>query len=93
MEFLSCTKDAEQWDAIGFTDPHFTSAYYRAWKREGTLAVKSGCARPFLFQNDDILGNAYNYGGTVYFSASGNLDIFENELSRPLVSPSCNATD
>jgi len=68
VDFLNCVKDAEKWDALEFSDPHFTSAYYRAWKKEGTLASAYGCARPFIFQDRDTIGNAYNFGGTVIFA-------------------------
>ncbi len=65
MDFLDCVRHSDKWDALELSDPHFTSAYYRAWKKDGTLASAHGCARPFLFQEKDVIGNAYNFGGTV----------------------------
>lgn len=66
VRYLDCNKDAEEWDScVAFGNPHFSSAYYRAWDKGGTLAVGHGCLKPFIYQDDDYIGNAYNFGGVV----------------------------
>src|SRR4051812_30351132 len=78
LQILDCNKDRDEWAALVDSvrvghDPHFSPDYYRAWG-DGNLAVmrtdNGFCARPFRHQGDGWIGNAFNYGGTL-FSESG----------------------
>jgi Acetyltransferase (GNAT) domain len=71
MRFLDCFADAEEWDRLVPTqDPHFASAYYRAYGA-GNLAVLHienmdvTICQPFRHQGHGWVGNAYNYGGPI----------------------------
>lgn len=87
MRFLDCFTDAEEWDRlIPTADPHFASAYYRAYGG-GNLAVLNienmdvMICQPFRHQGQGWIGNAYNYGGPISKSWSV-YNIFGYEFSK-----------
>jgi len=94
LQFLDCFTDKDQWDRIIYDasggseigDPHFTSAYYRSFGG-GNLAYSiyfsdSTIGQPFRYQNNDWIGNAYNFGGIVLISYAPTFSYYEDTLRK-----------
>lgn len=88
LKFLDAFRDFEEWDHLVPKDPHYASAYYRAYG-SGQLAVmehdEAIIMQPFRHQASGWIGNAYNFGGpigsymlTVPFSSE--FDEWKNKL-------------
>lgn len=74
LKFLDCYRDSEQWDNLVnriTKDPHFSSAYYRAFDKAGLAiwapdeGIRPTVMQPFHHQGGGWIGNAYNFGGII----------------------------
>jgi Acetyltransferase (GNAT) domain len=68
FRLLDAVADADEWERLAPTDPHFSPAYYRAFGRGHLATIEYDSFRmvqPFRFQEPGWIGNAYNYGGPV----------------------------
>ncbi len=97
FRLLDAVADADEWETLVPSDPHYSPAYYRAFGR-GHLALvqkdNKAVLQPFRYQEPDWIGNAYNFGGALgsFYLAGSFVDEFDKWKSVHGLNERCTIT-